>query len=288
MRCVRCPLCDAPPAPAFTKAGYPIARCACGMIFVAEPVPPEVLERLYDERYFAGDAAGAVPGYRDYASEEPVMRRNFARRLALIERFAAPGRLLDVGCALGFFVRVARERRWDASGVERSAYAARQAALAGLPVVHGDFLTLPIAPGRLGAVTMLDVLEHVADPRAYVRRARGLVAPGGVLAIETADLAAPLARLSGRHYHFFTPPNHLSYFTRATLARLLAEEGFPVLHTFRVGKWLTVRRLLYHLYVRAPRPLLGRLLALAERTGLAGRAVPVNLGDDMLAVACAR
>src|SRR5438093_143180 len=154
------------------------------------------------------------------------MRRNFDRRLALIERRVAPGALLDVGSALGFFVRAARARGWDARGIERSAWAAERAAASGVPVVHGDFLTAALAPASFAAVTMLDVLEHTADPRAYVRRARALLRPGGVLAIETADLASPFARLAGRRYHFFTPPNHLTYFTRATLARLLAEEGF--------------------------------------------------------------
>ncbi len=281
-----CPLCAAPtPRPAFVKAGYPIARCACGMIFVARPVEPAVLDALYGESYFAGGFDAVVPGYRGYAEEEPVMRRNFDRRLALIERRAAPGALLDVGSALGFFVRAARARGWDARGIERSAWAAERATASGVPVVHGDFLTAALAPASFAALTMLDVLEHTADPRAYVRRARALLRPGGVLAIETADLASPFARLAGRRYHFFTPPNHLTYFTRATLARLLAEEGFVDPGFFRVGKWVTLRRLLYHIYTHAPRPSLARLVRLAERSGLAGLALPVNLGDDVLALA---
>src|SRR5439155_182725 len=163
----------------------------CGMVFVAQAVEPAILDALYGESYFAGGFDAVVPGYRGYAEEEPVMRRNFDRRLALIERRVAPGALLDVGSALGFFVRAARAR--------------------GSPVVHGDFLTAALAPASFAAVTMLDVLEHTADPRAYVRRARALLRGGGVLAIETADLASPYARLAGRRYHFFTPPNHLTY-----------------------------------------------------------------------------
>ena len=282
---MNCPLCAAPaPAPAFTKAGWPIARCACGMVFVARAVDPAVLDALYGEGYFEGGFDEVVPGYRGYEAEEPVMRRNFARRLALIERFVRPGALLDVGCALGFFVRAARDRGWDARGIELSAYAARQAAASGLPVAQGDFLSAEIGPRSLAAVTMLDMLEHVADPRAYVRRARAVLAPGGVLAVETADLDSLFARAFGARYHFFTPPNHLTYFTRATLARLLREEGFADVAFFRVGKWVTVRRILYHLYVRAPRRPLRALVDLAERMRVAGVPLPVNVGDDMLAV----
>jgi len=282
---VQCPLCAAPTAaPAFWKDGFPIARCGCGMIYVAKSLDGAVLDDLYGERYFAGGFDGVVPGYRGYGNEEPVMRRNFDRRLAFMERLVRPGPLLDVGCALGFFVRAARARGWDARGVELSGFAAREASAAGVPVVQGDFLTLDLAPRSLAAVTMLDMLEHVADPRAYVRRARGVLAPGGLLVVETADLGSAVARLSGRHYHFFTPPNHLTYFTRATLGRLLNEEGFADVSYFRVGKWVTVRRLLYHSYVRVRRRALARMIDLAEKSGMASLALPVNLGDDLLVI----
>src|SRR5213593_4297274 len=132
------------------------------MVFVAREVDPAVLDALYGESYFAGGFEAVVPGYRGYAEEEPLMRRNFDRRLALIERRVAPGALLDVGSALGFFVRTARARGWDARGIERSAYAAARAVASGLPVVEGDFLTADLPPASFAAVTMLDVLEHTA------------------------------------------------------------------------------------------------------------------------------
>src|SRR5262249_21705164 len=161
---VNCPLCAAPaPPPAFTKAGWPIARCACGMVFVAQSVDPAVLDALYGEGYFEGGFDEVVPGYRGYEAEEPVMRRDFARRLALWYRFVLLGAVRDVGCALVFFVRAARDRGWTARGIELSEYAARQAAASGLPVAQGDFLSAEIRPGSLAAVTMLDMLEHVAD-----------------------------------------------------------------------------------------------------------------------------
>ncbi len=267
------------------KAGYPIARCACGMMFVARPVADRVLESLYAEHYFTGGLDDGVPGYSGYADDEPILRWNFARRLHALERLVAPGALLDVGCALGFFVRVARERGWEARGIDRSAYAAAQATAQGIPVVHGDFLTSSLEPAGLAAVTMLDVLEHVADPRAYVRRARELVRRGGVLLVETGDVGSLFARLSGRHYHFFSPPNHLTFFTRATLARLLREEGFAEVLFFRVGKWVRVRQILYHLHGRARRPAVKRALRAAVTSRLARVVIPLNLGDDLLALA---
>ncbi len=254
------------------------------MVYVAAPVPPAVLEELYGEQYYSGASDDVVPGYRGYDAEEPIMRRNFERRLAMMRRFASPGPLLDVGCALGFFVRAARDDGWPARGVELSAHAARAAAASGLAVQQGDFLTMDLAPGSLTAVTMLDMLEHVASPRDYVRRARQVVRPGGLLVVETGDLGALYPRTFGRRWHFFTPPNHLSYFSRDTLRRLFHEEGFGEVTFFRMSKWVTVRRLLGHLYVQITRPAVKRLGDLAESVGVADLALPVNLGDDMLAI----
>ena len=255
------------------------------MMFVARAVDEHVLESLCGEHYFVGGLDDGTPGYSGYADDEPLLRRNFVRRLSALERWVAPAALLDVGCALGVFVRVARERGWDARGVERSAYAAGEAAAHGVPVVQGDFLSVPLPPASLAALTMFDMLEHVSDPRAYVRRARALLRPGGVLVIETGDLGSLFARLSGRHYHFFSPPNHLSFFTRATLGRLLGEEGFPEVAFHRVGKWVRVRQVLYHLHGRARRPAVKRALRAAVTSRLARVPILLNLGDDLLALA---
>lgn len=283
---MRCPLCgERARPPEFWKAGYPIARCPCGMIFVAEKVDPSVLHELYSEEYFAGGVDAAVPGYLGYEEEEPAMRRNFSRRLLLLERFVRPGPLLDVGCATGLFLAAAAERGWEPTGVELSTYAVREARDRGMAVLEGDFLQVDLPPANFAAITMLDVIEHTQEPRAYVRRSRLLLRAGGVLAIETADLASPFVRLCGHRYHFLTPPNHLSYFTRATLGRLLREEGFAEVRFFRLGKWVTLRRVIYRLYVSSRRPGLKKILAAAERSGAAGLTFPVNLGDGMFVVA---
>src|SRR5262245_1664155 len=281
-----CPLCGLPPPPpSFTKFGYPISRCRCGMIYVARVVDAGVLERLYGRNYFTGSTDEPSQGYRGYGDEEALTRRNFADRLALVERCAAKGKLLDIGCAYGFLVAEARARGWGAEGVERSAHAVEAAVAAGLPVVQGDFLTLDRPRSSFAAVTMFDVLEHVADPRPWVRRARELLEPGGVLVIETPDASAPIARVLGQRHHTYTPPNHLSYFTRATLLRLLDEEGFLPALIRRPGRRATVRRVLHRLSAGTRMAWFERVLARVERSGVASIAVPINLGDSVLGVA---
>src|SRR5262249_36404199 len=75
------------------------------------------LARLYDDPAYFRDADS---GYGDYLSAENSHRRMAARRLRWIGRYQAPGRLLDVGCAAGFFIDEARQRGWEVAGIEIS------------------------------------------------------------------------------------------------------------------------------------------------------------------------
>lgn len=243
--------------------GFDVYTCARCTIRFRHPLPDarELVAMYEDERYHESVYfRNARQGYRESSPEIRIYRRALADLAALVPRTdaAAPaphGRLLDVGCATGIFLDLARAAGWDVAGVEISE---RHAAYArdtfGLAVWQGDFLAAPFPAGSFQAVTMWDFLEHVLDPRAVLDQARRLLAPGGVLVVFTIDAASLfnttgdlLHRVSGER---FTRPlellydaRHNYYFTRAALARLLAARSF------RVVRW------------RADRAYLGRWLA---------------------------
>jgi SAM-dependent methyltransferase len=227
---------------------------------------------LYSTEYFEG---GRHTGYPAYLSEARMLERNFTRRLAWIESLRGSGRILDVGAAYGLFLKVARRRGWDATGVEIAPDCAREASrLSGAPVVIGDFLDASL-DGRFDVVCMFDVIEHLRDPLAALRRAHDLLEPGGILAVETGDLASPWARLLGRRWYFLDPPQHLTYFTAAGLMRALRAGGFsgPV-RVRRLGRWVSLSNIVFKL---------GRFLPAALQQ-LPGR-VYLNFGDGMLVTA---
>ena len=265
------------------KQGFPIYRCrACENAFVPDAAVPADLESLYTPSYFEG---GDSAGYPTYPQDAAVLQRNFARRLAWLESLRRPGRLLDVGAAYGFCLKVARERGWAAMGVEIAAECAAVAErLAGVTVVVGDFSRVDLA-GPFDVITMFDVLEHFRDPGASVARARDLLGPGGRLLVETGDLASPWARLLGRSWYFLDPPQHLSYFTASGLARFVEGHGFsgPV-RLKRFGRWVSLANVAFKLAHHAPSSTLRRLARGVVRRRLGG-AVYVNFGDAMLLVA---
>jgi 2-polyprenyl-3-methyl-5-hydroxy-6-metoxy-1,4-benzoquinol methylase len=264
------------------KDGYDVLRCpACGTHFRADLPTSDALQAIYGPAYFsasAGETDGQ--GYADYLGEEPNHRANAVRRLELLERERGPGRLLDVGCAAGFFLDEARKRGWSVTGVELAAGMAEHARdRLGLDVRLGAFADAELEPGAFDAITMWDYLEHSTDPTGDLRHAASLLAPGGLLAVSTGDVASLAARVSGSRWHLLTPRHHNFFFTRASLERAFRDAGFEVVSSRHLSSRYSLHYLLHKLRTLRDLALLRRLSYGIGRTRLGSLAVPVNLFD---------
>lgn len=241
-----CPVCGGNDlAPSWTVNGYGLSRCArCTHLFVATGVAPGALDDAYERDYYIGDGSTRT-GYEDYLANAPQRMRGFVQRLRELERYTAGrGRLLDFGCAVGLFVKVAADAGWDAIGLERSAWAADYGRKHfGLTIVSGNGDEGAAFTGQFDMVTMWDVLEHLENPRGVVGRAAEWVRPGGILALNTVDSAAFGARIAGVHWRHLAPPHHLQFFTRESLMHLLQACGFRLLSVHSRGvMWGADRR----------------------------------------------
>ena len=164
---------------AFTEPPWQVVRCSgCGLVYVTPRLSGEALREVYGESYWRSDTP-KTRGYADYARDADLYLKTFRRRFRLVRQHVGdrPLRVLDVGCAAGFFLRVCRELGHDAYGVEISPAIAALAvdALGADRVFVGD---LDAAVAERGAtyalhsfdlVTMWDVVEHVPDPQALLR-----------------------------------------------------------------------------------------------------------------------
>ena len=93
-----------------------ILRCGdCGYIFADLNLDQKEFERLYTSDYFNGEE------YSDYVSDEIVLQKNFSARLDVLMRYVEPNRhrrLLEIGCAYGFFLRLAAHRFKEVVGLD--------------------------------------------------------------------------------------------------------------------------------------------------------------------------
>ncbi|MDP3724274.1 MAG: class I SAM-dependent methyltransferase [bacterium] len=242
-----CPVCRAKKfIPRFIKNGYPIERCSsCGFErAVMHESYTKLTDRYYTKGYFTGEKERYA--YSNYAGDFSVFKKNFDSVVRLLLHFTRGRTLLDVGCAYGFFMQVAKKHGFDVFGIDVSAHAIREAKeIFGGNVNHGRFDEVIFPPASFDAITMLDVFEHFDDPASSVRRARKLLNRDGILVIETNDTQSLWAKMFGRDWHFYIPPQHLSFFSAANMTMLLEKEGFRVEAIRYSGKWIPLRYALH-------------------------------------------
>jgi len=258
----------------FGTALSDIVRCrACGHMQLREFPADAVLAEAYE---------AAESG--DYVEEEAGQRETARRILARIERHTEPAAFLDLGCWVGFMLDEARRAGWEPIGLEPSAFASAYARdRLGLDVRREDLMTADLAEGKFGAVFMGDVIEHIPDAPAALRRAKAPLAPGGVLVMALPDAGSRVARLMGRRW-WSVIPTHVHYFTRHSMATMLARQGFDLVEVDTAPKAFTVGYYLDRVSGYAP-GLAGRLRRSAGRAGVADRVWAPDFRDRMLVIA---
>src|ERR1700731_2397307 len=161
---LHCPACGRQTLHRFlySKNNCAIVKCAgCGL-------GRAQCDEFDPREYYSGDyfSGGRADGYADYRGAEAVLRREFSRSLAFVRRHQAGGRLLEIGCAYGFFLQEAATF-YEVTGIEIAEAAARSCRERGLRVVTGLADERILAQlGMMDVIVMLDVIEHLPDPRA--------------------------------------------------------------------------------------------------------------------------
>lgn len=292
-----CPVCRRPGAPWHRPKGFALRWCAaCGFGWMADVLRSDFERWLYDGPYFQG----APDGYPDYLAAEASIRRTAREHLDVLDRLhvdprppggAGRGRLLDVGCAAGFFLDEARRRGWEVAGVDPSAAMCAHARdTLGLDVLRGPCEAL-LGDDRqppADAIVLLQVLCHVEDPLGTcLAHAARRLRPGGTLLLELWDCESRTARLLGRRWTQLTPPSVKFWFSLRSVQAALARHGLTPVEVARPGKAVDVQRVIAQAASRWS-PRLGRLVrVLSERTGIARATVRYPL-DDLVRVVARR
>jgi SAM-dependent methyltransferase len=221
----RCPWCRLSGGRrVWVEDGYAYVRCgSCGGVFADLRVDEYEGARhnVWDE---SGTTADVLGFYGD-ARAQP--HAEFLRRFPV----RGAGRLLDVGCGLGFFLESARTAGWDVYGCDTSPdwVDAANGRLDGKRVVCGAVDADTFGDRRFDLITAWDVLEHVFDPVPFLSAIRDLLAPGGVVFLRTPNIryVLPVYRLRRRLGHDVElgPTNHVVYFDSSSIRRALDAAG---------------------------------------------------------------
>jgi len=191
---------------------------------------------MYDDpRYVESDLfANWHAGYDEHTPEV----RMFQAALDRLGQFLSPGSLLDVGCAKGLFLDLARKRGWNVQGVEIShttAAFARQEF--GLQVFTGVLEEAHFPANSFDVVSLWDLIEHLDNPFGFLRETARILKPGGIVLILTPNHDSLITRMGYLLYRasagalhkpldLIYDYHHNWYFSRDTLTRALRQAGF--------------------------------------------------------------
>ncbi|WP_039948657.1 class I SAM-dependent methyltransferase [Leptospira fainei] len=207
----------------FIEKGIPIVRCSnCGHVFSTYK---------QDEHYesYWGEEIGYDLGWWDLAHRE--IYKDFINKYL----FPAQGRILDVGCGLGFFIKAVNANRsgWETVGYDISEKAIEYAKNRNnLKDVHSGIVQLSNLPeASFDIITLWDVIEHIPKPQSLIQYLYKLLKPNGFLFLQTPNFPVQLfkAELKVLFFgmqpdnHYLEVKDHINNYSERTL-KLLANQ----------------------------------------------------------------
>jgi 2-polyprenyl-3-methyl-5-hydroxy-6-metoxy-1,4-benzoquinol methylase len=210
--------------------------------------------------------------YLRLEEEHRLALLNARWRVELIRQVKPSGKLLEIGCARGDFLQVARES-FDVYGVEPNPELADFSSK--VAPVHRDVIER--TPwNSFDIVSSFHVIEHVDSPRSFIAAAAGKLKPGGLMVIETPNIdSLPFKILKSRWRQFI--PEHYYFFTPKTISRLMSDCGLRVHSVTSIGKYASVELILNRLSRYMP--------WLPNANGLSRRTFRINPMDIILVFA---
>jgi 2-polyprenyl-3-methyl-5-hydroxy-6-metoxy-1,4-benzoquinol methylase len=189
------------------------------------------MNELYSKDYFH---KGYMKFYSDEKETTFQSNESYSYRLSLIEKYKKGGRLLDIGCAAGGFIKTVQGKGWEVFGVELSRYAAESGIKNHeLNIFTGTLEEAHFHDSHFDVVSAGDVLEHVPDPASFLGEIKRILKPDGIVYIAVPNFQSFhyhtmsfIAKFNNKNY--FVLPHHLYHFSPATLSRLLEITGFEI------------------------------------------------------------
>lgn len=228
-----CPLCGSED---FFKIdddkGLQVVQCKrCDLIYTNPRAKNSEENYFGDADTFYNEAAlifkGKKPHHRD---------KNYTNQLNEIKKIKTKGKLLDVGANMGFFLRIARNMGFDTEGVEPSPSLTKIAVEQWNLKIHCAFLEDANLPKEsYDIITLIDVFEHVAIPKALLKTCSELLKPDGIIVIKVPNgdynkLKMKLAKLTAKDngIDIWDCCEHVAHYTPSTFKKMAESCGFRV------------------------------------------------------------
>lgn len=207
----------------FIKNGYPILQCMeCNHLFTEYEPSPHDVEKIYSDNYFFTGGAG----YDNYILEGDMLIKRGEYYADKISKYIKPGKVLDIGSAAGFILKGFENKGWEGTGIElnKSMVEYGRQKL-GINLLQGAIETAELDE-KFDLIILIQVVAHLYDLNDSLRKISGFLKPDGLILIETWNKDSWTSKIFGRHWHEYSPPSTLNYFSKKTLDLFLNQQKF--------------------------------------------------------------
>jgi 2-polyprenyl-3-methyl-5-hydroxy-6-metoxy-1,4-benzoquinol methylase len=212
----------------FQQDDWSVYRCsACGLGFLDPRPDPCELNELYRSSYFQSHYD------QGFKLGSPEMKRRLSQethRIRFFKKARRRGRLLDIGCGMGYFLLACRDAGYEVEGMDISADSAAYVRYElKIPVAVGTIDEVDYPPATFDVITMWHFLEHAREPARYIQKAREWLKPEGILVVDVPNYKGTDARKMWDRWPQWSLPYHFYHFTPETLKLFLAKFGFRMI-----------------------------------------------------------
>lgn len=225
-----CPLCfrRGVTAMVLADADRRLKKCRVCDVHYVEPMPSrQEISAHFSDEYITSEE-------RLENSFGRTREEVFSRVARYVQKRKISGRILDVGCAGGYFLhRFFAHRRWEGFGVEPSKFAAVRAGERGITIYCTDLISADLPPSSFDVVTVLDTFYYFPEPRRELRAIRRVLKPSGLLVVELPLGSSQIwrnatkpGRLLGGTPRSLLGSGHVFFYTPKSVSHVLRECGF--------------------------------------------------------------
>jgi 2-polyprenyl-3-methyl-5-hydroxy-6-metoxy-1,4-benzoquinol methylase len=205
-----------------------VDQCSdCGFVYTNPRLSAKMLETYYSKMYLLEglDVPKSLKEFLGDRHKEIWFSKE--RDLGLVLGAKSEGRLLDIGCASGTLLWMAKNKGFKVKGVEVGRKPAEFAKNElGLDVFCGQAEEACFQDREFDVVTMIHSLEHVPDPRRVLKEIHRILRDDGIFIAVVPNLESWSAQKNGINWMWLQPQNHYSHFTPETLSEMASREGF--------------------------------------------------------------
>lgn len=192
----------------------------CEVEFLHPQPSAKKLKDIYEKEYYnswgLNDKSFSITREMKYSTG--------IKHLKEIHNIQSSGMLLDIGCAFGFFLEAARNKGFDAYGVEFSSYSSAFAkkSIGDERIYNGILEESPFTNELFNVITMFDLIEHAPSPKETLRKAAQMLAPKGIIVLSTPN-SGSFSRFLMKKKWIHYKEEHLFYFNKKSI-KFLADE----------------------------------------------------------------